>query len=101
MSSDKRATPFPFLALVEHTNFMDKAHYGGDVLVYCGDYIPADHEYFKISDEELIERFTAVLPKVNPQFSREWIRKAWVWRAPYAQPVPGVNHSQKIPEYLT
>jgi protoporphyrinogen oxidase len=101
MSSDKRATPFPFLALVEHTNFMDKAHYGGDVLVYCGDYIPADHEYFKISDEELIERFTAVLPKVNPQFSREWIRKAWVWRAPYAQPVPGVNHSQKIPDIKT
>jgi protoporphyrinogen oxidase len=100
-SSDKRASQFPFLALVEHTNWMDKSHYGGDVLVYCGDYTPADHEYFHISDEELVERFTAALPKINPNFTRDWIRQSWVWRAPYAQPIPGVNHSQKIPDLKT
>jgi len=100
-SSDKRASQFPFLALVEHTNWMDKAHYGGDILIYGGDYVPADHEYFKIGDDELVERFTAVLPKINPDFSRDWIRKTWVWRAPYAQPVPGVNHSRKIPDLKT
>jgi protoporphyrinogen oxidase len=100
-SSDKRASQFPFLALVEHTNWMDKSHYGNDVLIYCGDYIPADHEYFRLSDAELVERFTASLPKVNPDFSPDWIHKSWVWRAPYAQPIPGVNHSQKIPDLKT
>jgi len=100
-SADKRASQFPFLALVEHTNFMDKAHYGGDVLVYCGDYIPADHEYFQLSDDELVERFLPALSKVNPQFKPDWIRKSWAWRAPYAQPVPGVNHSLKIPPLKT
>ena len=30
---------FPFLALVEHTNYMDAAHYGGDHIIYCGDYL--------------------------------------------------------------
>ncbi|NWF68662.1 MAG: NAD(P)/FAD-dependent oxidoreductase [Chloroflexi bacterium] len=95
-SPDKRATRFPFLALVEHTNFIDKAHYGGDTLVYCGDYVPVDHEYFKMSDDELVQRFSSVLPEFNPQFAPQWIRKAWVFRAPYAQPVPGVNHSEKI-----
>jgi protoporphyrinogen oxidase len=100
-SADKRASQFPFLALVEHTNWMDKAHYNGDVIVYCGDYVPADHEYFTISDDELIERFTATLPKFNLKFSRDWIRKAWVWRAPYAQPVPGVNQSSQIPPLMT
>lgn len=100
-SPDKRASQFPFLALVEHTNFMDKAHYGGDVLIYCGDYIPTDHEYFKLSDDELIERFLPALVKVNPNFKPDWIRKTWVWRAPYAQPVPFVNQSAKIPPLKT
>jgi protoporphyrinogen oxidase len=100
-SADKRQTPFPFLALVEHTNWMDKAHYNGDTLIYCGDYVPVDHEYFKLSEDELAERFIAVLPKFNPNFSRDWVRKYWVFRAPYAQPLPGVNHSQKIPPLKT
>jgi protoporphyrinogen oxidase len=100
-SADKRASQFPFLALVEHTNFMDKSHYGGDVLVYCGDYVPADHEYFKLSDDALVERFLPALAKVNPDFRPDWIRKSWVWRAPYAQPLPGVNHSRNIPPLKT
>jgi protoporphyrinogen oxidase len=100
-SPDKRQTQFPFLALVEHTNWMDKAHYNGDTLIYCGDYVPVDHEYFKLSEHELAERFIAVLPKFNANFSRDWVRKTWVFRAPYAQPLPGVNHSQKIPPLKT
>lgn len=100
-SPDKQQNQFPFLALVEHTNWMDKSHYNGDTLIYCGDYVPVDHEYFKLSEEELVERFTAVLPKINPNFSRDWVRKFWVFRAPYAQPLPGINHSQKIPPLQT
>lgn len=100
-SADKRANPFPFLALVEHTNWMDKAHYGGDHILYCGDYAPVDHEYFKLSDEEIVERFIKVLPTINPAFNKDWIRKTWVFRAPYAQPVPYVNHSQHVPSLVT
>jgi len=100
-SADKRANPFPFLALVEHTNYMDKAHYGGDVLVYCGDYVPTNHEYFQLSDQALTERFMPALAQVNPQFKPDWIRKTWVWRAPYAQPLPGVHHSARVPALQT
>ncbi|MCC6616972.1 MAG: NAD(P)/FAD-dependent oxidoreductase [Anaerolineae bacterium] len=100
-SPNKRESRFPFLALVEHTNWMDRAHYGGDHIVYCGDYVPPDHEYFKMSEAEVFERFTAVLPTINPDFKPEWVRKYWLFRAPYAQPVPGVNHSQRIPALQT
>lgn len=100
-SADKSKTEFPFLALVEHTNWMDKKHYNGDVIVYCGDYVPADHEWFKLSDDDLAARFMAALPKANPNFKPEWVRKSWVFRAPYAQPVPRVNHSEKIPDLKT
>ncbi len=100
-TADKRHNAFPFLALVEHTNFLPKAHYGGDHIVYCGDYVPADHEYFQLSEDALVERFLPSLKQVNPDFSPDWVRKWWVWRAPYAQPVPGVDHSEKIPPLQT
>lgn len=58
-------------------------------------------QYFSMTDEELIERFTAVLPTINPDYKPDWIRKAWVFRAPYAQPVPYVNHSQHVPTIET
>lgn len=100
-TADKSRSAFPFLALVEHTNYISRAHYGGDHIVYCGDYVPPDHEYFRLSEAALIERFLPALHKVNPQFSEAWIRKSWVWRAPYAQPVPQLNHSRNIPALQT
>ena len=100
-TADKQKNEFPFLALVEHTNYMDKAHYGGDHILYCGDYVPVDHEYFRLSDDELVARFLPALKKVNPAFDESWIRKSWVWRAPYAQPMPFLNHSQNIPALQT
>jgi protoporphyrinogen oxidase len=100
-SPDKTKSEFPFLALVEHTNWMDKVHYGGDVLVYCGDYVPAGHEYLTMPEDELAKRFMAVLSHFNSSFRPEWVRKTWVFRAPYAQPIPAVNHSQQVPSIET
>ena len=100
-SADKSTSAFPFLALVEHTNFISRKHYGGDHIVYCGDYVPPTHEYFQLSEGALVERFLPALNVVNPAFQRDWIRKWWVWRAPYAQPVPELNHSRKIPDIKT
>ncbi|MDE2637492.1 MAG: NAD(P)/FAD-dependent oxidoreductase [Chloroflexota bacterium] len=100
-SADKSTSAFPFLALVEHTNFISRRHYGGDHIVYCGDYVPPTHEYFQLSEEALAERFLPALSVVNPAFQRDWIRKSWIWRAPYAQPVPELHHSSKIPDIST
>lgn len=100
-SPDKKKSEFPFLALVEHTNYMDAAHYGGDHIIYCGDYVTTDHEYFKLTEDELAERFTSVLTTFNPEFKPEWIRKRWLFRAPYAQPIPLVNHSRNTPDLRT
>ena len=51
---------FPFLAMVEHTNFIGPEHYGGDHIIYCGDYLPPDHAYFDLSKEELLDAFPAL-----------------------------------------
>ena len=92
---------FPMLALVEHTNFVSKEHFGGDHIVYAGDYLEVGHEYFSMSDEELLERFTFAFKKFNPAFERDWVKKVWVNKTNYAQPVPLVNHSKNIPAIQT
>ncbi|MBL8058096.1 MAG: NAD(P)/FAD-dependent oxidoreductase [Anaerolineales bacterium] len=92
---------FPFLALVEHTNYLDSRYYGGDHIVYCGDYLEPDHEYFRLSDAELLERYLPGIQRFNPAFDRSWIKQTWVWKAAYAQPVPPLNHSRNIPALRT
>lgn len=100
-SPDKSQNDFPFLALVEHTNYADRAHYGGDHIIYCGDYVTPDHPYMTMSHEELERLFVSSLSKINRAFRPGWVRKTWLYRAKYAQPVPERNHSQHIPAIQT
>ena len=96
-----KSAGFPYLALVEHTNFTSPEYFGGDHIVYIGDYLETDHEYFRLNQEELLGRFLPTLPRFNPRFSPDWVRKTWLFRTNYAQPVPLVNHSQNIPSIQT
>jgi protoporphyrinogen oxidase len=100
-SADKLQNTFPFLALVEHTNFVDNVHYNGDHLLYCGDYVPPEHPYLEMSQEDLSQRFTSHFAAFNSEFRPDWIRQEWLFRTRYAQPVPLVNHSQYIPAIQT
>lgn len=92
---------FPYLAMCEHTNFVDAAHFGGQHLVYCGDYLPADHARFRMSDDALRAEFEPSLKRFNPAFDPSWVQGAWVFREAYAQPVPFVDHSRHIPAMRT
>ncbi|MDX1524106.1 MAG: FAD-dependent oxidoreductase, partial [Anaerolineae bacterium] len=92
---------FPYLALVEHTNFIDRKHYDGDHIIYCGDYLRPDHEYFSLTKDELVARFLPTLARFNPNFDESWLKESWLFRAKYAQPVPPVNHSANIPAIET
>jgi protoporphyrinogen oxidase len=92
---------FPFLAVVEHTNFVSPENFGGEHILYSGDYLELDHEYFDLSDEQLLERFIPGIQRINPDFGLDWINKVWVHRSKYAQPVPLLNHSKNIPAIQT
>ncbi len=92
---------FPFLILVEHTNFVPAEHYGGDHIVYVGDYLPPDHELLHLEADAILSRYEAGLRRVQPAYQRSWVRQWWVFRTNYAQPVPEVNHSQRLPALRT
>lgn len=96
-----KAAGFPFLSLVEHTNFISPEHFGGEHIVYVGDYLPQDHENFDLSQQALQTKFLPHLQKFNPKFTPDWINQTWLFRTKYAQPVPLVNHSKNIPDTRT
>jgi protoporphyrinogen oxidase len=96
-----KSAGFPFLALVEHTNFVSPEHFGGEHVVYCGDYLDPDHEYFQMTKEELLAKFLPALSRFNPDFNPDWVRETWLFRTNYAQPIPEVNHSRVIPPIPT
>jgi protoporphyrinogen oxidase len=91
----------PFMGLIEHTNYIASEHYGGDHLVYCGDYLPADHPYLGYGRERLLSTYLPGLRKINPDFSLDWVRKTWAFSEPYAQPIPTLDQSRKIPPMRT
>ncbi len=92
---------FPFLALVEHTNYVHPRYYDNDHIVYCGDYLTTEHKYFTLSKEELLARFLPTLTRINPNFTADWLKESWLFRVKYAQPVPPINHSANIPPLQT
>lgn len=96
-----KAEGFPFLALVEHTNYVERTHYGNDHIIYLGDYLDPDHRYFEMSNEALLETFLPALARINRDFQPNWVREVWVHKAAYAQPVPPVGYSTQLPALQT
>ena len=96
-----KSAGFPFLSLVEHTNYVSPDHFWGDHIVYIGDYLNTDHENFRLSKEEILAKFLPKLSFFNPKFKIDWVRASWLNRTTYAQPIPLINHSRNIPEIRT
>lgn len=90
----------PLLAIVEHTNFMDSKHYNNEHLVYLGHYLPADHPYFSMNEEELLKTFDPFLKKLNPDYKKTLIGLK-KFAVPFAQPIIPVNYSKKVPRFET
>lgn len=90
----------PILAIVEHTNFMDKKHYNNENIVYLGNYMPTNDPRFKMDSEELLKLYDPWLSKINPGYKKILI-DAKVFKAPFAQPIITPNYSKRIPKILT
>ena len=95
------ASHFPFLAIVEHTNFMKSKHYGGEHLIYIGNYLPHEHPYYQKDIGDLLREFYPFLKTINPKFDRSWITKGFVFKAPFAQPIIPLNYSKNVPAFVT
>lgn len=92
---------FPFVGVIEHTNFEPADSYAGRHIVYLSRYLPETEPYFQWSDTELLNFTLPHLKRMFPLFSSDWIVGFHAWRARYAQPVVERHYSRIIPPYRT
>jgi len=86
---------FPFIAVVAHTNLVDKKYYGGENL-------PQNHRYLRMSKEELYREYLPFLAKINPSFKyRPKSDRLQLFTGPFAQPVFFRNYSSFKPDLAT
>lgn len=90
----------PVMAIVEHTNFMDKKNYYNEHLVYLGNYLSADSKRFSMSKEETLKLFDPFLREINPNY-RKYLIGYELFKVPFAQPVIPTNYSKMIPPFKT
>jgi len=92
---------FPFLALCEHTNFVSPEHFGGDHIVYCGDYLPPEPRAHAHGQGGGRAPLPAGARPIQPRLRAELGAADLVVPRPYAQPVPPVDHGRDIPALRT
>lgn len=93
-------TTSPIMAIVEHTNFMDKKNYNNEYLVYLGNYLQTSHPNFTKNKEDLLALYDPFLKKINPDYKKNIIGYE-LFRTPFAQPIIPRNYSTIIPPFTT
>ncbi|WP_211248644.1 NAD(P)/FAD-dependent oxidoreductase [Paenirhodobacter enshiensis] len=91
-------TSFPFVGVIEHTNFERPETYGGDHVVYLSKYLPHTDVLYSMPDDEVMAFALEHLQRMFPAFSMDWVRDYHVWRARWSQPVVCRHYSRQIPE---
>jgi protoporphyrinogen oxidase len=92
---------FPFVGVIEHTNFEPAAAYGGRHIVYVSKYLATSAPLYQMADADVVAFALPHLARMFPKFDPSWVAAAHVWRARYAQPVVVRNYSALIPPMET
>lgn len=92
---------FPFVGVIEHTNFEPAETYGGNRIVYLSRYLPSEDPAYGMSDDAYLAVCLPHLQRMFPDFAASSIKKYNVWRADYAQPIVERNYSALIPPLHT
>lgn len=90
----------PMMVAVQHTNMIDKEHYGGKHILYLANYIDNDHELLKMTAEEALEYYKPALKRINPIFHKS-ITRTFYFKAPFAQPIFDKEFVKVKPDFIT
>jgi protoporphyrinogen oxidase len=89
---------FPFVGVIEHTNFERPGTYGGRHIVYLSKYLPHTDALYAMGADEFLDFALPYLKTMFPKLERTWIQAHHLWRARWSQPVVEKNYSRLIPE---
>jgi len=91
----------PFVAAIEHTNYIPPENYGGYRLLYLSNYLTRTHRFCAMSKEELLAEYTPALRRINPEFDPSWVVESWLFRDDAGQPIVTCDYAEHIPDHRT
>ena len=91
----------PFTGIIEMSALVDKAEFGGNVLVYLPKYVAPDDELFARTDAQIEDVFLTALEKMYSHFSRADVSAFKVSRVRQVFPLPTLNYSADLPPVKT
>jgi protoporphyrinogen oxidase len=91
----------PFVGLIEQTNFIEPERYGGRRFLYVANYLPHGHPLLGLDADALLGAYEPGMRAVNPAFGRAWVRHAWRFAEPAAQPIVTVGYADRLPPLRT
>lgn len=92
---------FPFVGIIEHTNFEPVSSYKGRHIVYLSKYLPTDETLYNMTEKEFFDYAIPFIQKMFPEFKEDWVLDYHVWKEPYSQPLVTKHYSQIIPGFKT
>ena len=92
---------FPFVGVIEHTNFETTELYGGRHIVYLSKYLPTDDALFLMTDQEFYEFAFPYLQKIFPDIGQDDVIEYACYRANYSQPIISLHYSDILPAHET
>ena len=91
----------PFIGLIEHTNLVEPARYGGRRFLYVANYVDETDPLLNLGADDLLQHYEEGLRAVNPSYSRAWVKERWLFREPAAQPIVTTGYRECIPAHRT
>ncbi len=88
---------FPFVGIIEHTNFQSPENYSGRHIVYLSKYLNNTDKMYNMSREQIAEISLLYIKRMFPNYDDSWIYRYQVWKTLYAQPITDRSYSQIIP----
>ncbi|MFV0820114.1 NAD(P)/FAD-dependent oxidoreductase [Legionella micdadei] len=88
---------FPFVGVIEHTNFDSPDNYNGTRIAFLSRYLAVEDPVWHYTEEQYLEFALQHLQRMFPELDRSWIIEYKLWRAEYAQPVTERNYSSYVP----
>ena len=92
---------FPFVGVIEHTNFEPAATYSGRHIIYLSRYLHESDSFYRMPDHAALDFTLTHLRRMFPDIADERILAAHIWRARYAQPVVECGYRQLVPDIRT
>jgi protoporphyrinogen oxidase len=91
----------PFVVFVGLTNLIGNKNFNGENIYYIGDYVPRDHQYIGLSEDEMKEHWFNQLKLIFPKFDKQYITDSRLFKLKNAQHIVDVGFEEKIPDTKT